>query len=315
MSRNRELPALFGGPGWSPRSASLKEELGTHWKSCGIDSEVARLRAVLLHRPGPELEESQAAQRVHMLEPLDLATARSEHELLAQAYREAGVEVHLVEPLERPRPNLMFVADLLVLTPEGAILGRPASEVRAGEERHAAAALARLGIPILASIRGEGVFEGADLAWLGPSDVLLAEGIRTNREGADQVESILRQMGVRTHRCRLPRGAMHLMGQLRFLNRIQALIWPARIDEHAISALRSFGYDLLEAPDEDEAVRQGMNFVTLDEDKVLMPAGRERTQRFLEANGIDCITVEVSELCKAAGAIGCLTGVLERRAE
>ena len=45
-------------------------------------------------------------------------------------------------------PNLMFVADLMFMTPEGAILGRPASTVRTGEERFVARRLAELGIAI-----------------------------------------------------------------------------------------------------------------------------------------------------------------------
>ncbi len=36
------------------------------------------------------------------------------------------------------------------------------------------------------------------------------------------------------------------------------------------------------------------------------------TQKFLEELGVNCVTVEVDELGKAAGAIGCLTGVLHR---
>ena len=39
-------------------------------------------------------------------------------------------------------PNLMFCADLFVMTPQGAILARPASDVRAGEERWVARGLA-----------------------------------------------------------------------------------------------------------------------------------------------------------------------------
>ena len=48
----------------------------------------------------------------------------------------------------------MFVADLMFMTPEGAILGRPASTVRAGEERLVARRLAELGVPILRVVRG-----------------------------------------------------------------------------------------------------------------------------------------------------------------
>jgi len=44
----------------------------------------------------------------------------------------------------------------------------------------------------------------------------------------------------------------------------------------------------------------------------LMVDGNPVTQAFYESLGITCHTVEVDELGKAAGAIGCLTGVLER---
>jgi hypothetical protein len=44
-----------------------------------------------------------------------------------------------------------------------------------------------------------------------------------------------------------------------------------------------------------------------------MAAGNPQTRAFLEAEGIVCQTVEVDELLKAAGRIGCLTGVLERK--
>jgi len=44
---------------------------------------------------------------------------------------------------------LMFVSDLMFMTPEGAVLARPASTVRAGEERWVARRLAELGVPIL----------------------------------------------------------------------------------------------------------------------------------------------------------------------
>ncbi|MFT5193409.1 MAG: arginine deiminase, partial [Candidatus Promineifilaceae bacterium] len=35
-------------------------------------------------------------------------------------------------------------------------------------------------------------------------------------------------------------------------------------------------------------------------------------QAFFESLGIECVTVEIDELSKAAGAIGCLSGVVER---
>ena len=305
--------AAYGGAGWSPRTASLRQEIGQVWGACGVTSEWSPLKAVLLHRPGAELEELADPDAVQMLSPLDADRAQHQHDALAQAYRDAGVAVHYVAPDETPPPNLMFVADLMFITPEGVVLGRPASTVRAGEERFVARRLAELGVPILRSVRGKGTFEGADAAWIDPQTVLLAIGLRTNAEGAAQVASLLREMEVEVISVGLPYGVMHLMGQLRFADRDLAIAWPGRVPHAAVEALRARGYTVLFLPDEGEAVRgMALNFVTLGPRWILMAAGNPITQAFYEDAGITCQTVEVDELIKAAGGIGCLTGVLER---
>ena len=66
---------------------------------------------------------------------------REQHDALSDAYRAAGVVVHYVEQGRIDKPNAMFVRDLMLMTP-GAIVTRPASTVRAGEERLVAEALA-----------------------------------------------------------------------------------------------------------------------------------------------------------------------------
>jgi N-dimethylarginine dimethylaminohydrolase len=234
---------------------------------------------------------------------------------LAQAYERAGVTVHYVDPAGPVPPNMMFVADLLFMTPEGAIVGRPASTVRAGEEVHVARRLTEVGIPILRTIRGTATFEGADAAWLDPFTVLLATGLRTNAEGAAQVTALLREMSVDVVQVGLPYGAMHLMGTLRFAGPDLAIAWPGRVPYAAVEALRARGYTVLFLPDAsgDETVRRmALNFVTLSARHILMAAGSAATQRFFESVGITCETVAVSELVKAAGGIACLTGVLER---
>jgi arginine deiminase len=80
-----------------------------------------------------------------------------------------------------------------------------------------------------------------------------------------------------------------------------------------VEALRERGYHVAFLPDEREA-RQGfaLNFVTLGPRRILMMAGNPITQAFYERHGIECRAVPGDELGKAAGAIGCLTGVLWR---
>lgn len=305
--------SAYGGAGWRPRTASTRDELGTLWSRCGINSEWAPLRAVLLHRPGPELGASADWDAVNMLAPLDLRRAQEQHDRLAQAYHDAGVAVAYLDPPERPAPNQMFMADLFFMTPEGAVLARPASAVRAGEERAAARRLVELGVPILRSVSGHGTFEGADAMWLDPQTVLVGRGLRTNDAGAAQLRAILGEQGVEVIQVDLPYGTMHLMGMLRIVDRDLAIAWPTRLAVRAVEALRARGYQVIFLPDLQEALSgAAMNSVTLGPRHILMPAGNPATQAFYERHGITCVTVPLDELAKAAGAAGCLTGILQR---
>lgn len=305
--------SAYGGPGWAPRPSSLAEEAGRIWGTFGQSTEWSDLKTVLMHRPGPELCTMQKPDAVLMLDRLDAQKTGVQHDALALAYRQAGIDVVYVDPAETRFPNQMFVADLMFMTPEGAILARPASAVRAGEERWVARRLSDLGVPILKSIRGRGTFEGADAAWINPATVLLGRGLRTNEEGACQVTTLLQEMKVRVIRIDLPCGTMHLMGMLRFVDHDFALAWPQRLAHVAVEALRDQGFAVHFIPDEAEAERGfALNFVTLGPQKILMPAGNPVTKSFYENLGITCLTVDVDELAKAAGAIGCLTGIIAR---
>ena len=306
------LAATYGGDGWSPRTKTLGQEMGSLWGDWGQGVDWAPLKAVLLHRPGPEVDDLTDPDAVQMLETIDVQRFRQEHDAMAQAYRNAGVAVHYLEPGEPVTPNSIFCADLFFMTPEGAILARPASTVRAGEERLVARRLAALDMPILMSVHGDGVFEGADAVWIDEGTAIVATGLRTNAEGADQVEWALRSIGADVVRVDLPYGSMHLMGTVRLAGSANAIGFPGRTPHRAVLALREHGYRLLWAPDRDELGRLALNFVTLGPNKVLMAAHCPRTQAMYEGAGIECTTVEIGELGKAAGGMGCLTGILKR---
>jgi len=308
------LTGAYGGEKWSPRTASFREDMVETWGDWGSGSECGTLRAVLLRRPGPELEAITDFDAVQMRSDLDPELARAQHDELAAAYRDAGVEVHYVEASRMDKPNSFFLRDLMLMTPEGAIITRPASTVRAGEERLVANALGRLGVPILMSVHGSGTFEGADVSWVDENLCFLAEGLRTNEEGANQVERMLREIGVRdVIRIGLPWGAMHLDGLLNFPDRDCAAIWPRRTPFKIVDMLKRRGFRILEVADEQEA--QGclpLNFVALAPGKILLPAGGLAMQRVYEAAGIECVTVEIGELIKAGGGIHCMSGFLKR---
>ncbi len=310
------LTAAYGGARWSARVASLREELGAVWGDVGVGSECGRLRAVLLHRPGPELDGIEDFDAVQMRADLLPSVARAQHDALADAYRAHGVVVHEVGATRPDKPNALFLRDLMLMTPEGAIICRSASTVRAGEEVAVAAALAALGSPIVATIRGDGTFEGADVAWVDRDLCFLAEGLRTNRSGADQVERTLREIGTReVVRVGLPYGAMHLDGVLSILDRDLAAVWRHRTPFSVVRTLREHGFRLIEVGPEDEVeaqTRLPLNGVALAPGVLLMPSGGDRLQAAYEAAGVEVHTVDVSELIKAGGGIHCMTGPVKR---
>lgn len=303
--------AAYGGEGWSQRTKAHVEEMGSIWRG-GLDTEWRPLKTVLLRRPGAEIavDDVNAAQQ---LEALDLARAQEEHDALAGAYSQAGVEVLHVPETFPAQPNRMFCADLFAMTREGAVLARPASTVRAGEEVAVAQALATARVPILRTLVDEATFEGADLMWLDPGTAILGLGLRTNRMAASMVEDVLALQDVDLIRVDMPFGTMHLMGMLRIADRDLAIAWPRRTPHAAVMALRSRGYrvEFLEITDEVEANR-ALNFVTLGPRKILMPAGNGTTKAWYESLGIEVLETPMYELRKAAGAVGCLTGVVAR---
>lgn len=303
--------AAYGGAGWSPRAASHAEEMGRVWTG-GIDSEWRPLKTVLLRRPGPEIvvDDVDAAQQ---LEALDLGRAQAEHDAMAEAYRAEGVTVLEVPEGAAATPNRIFCADLFAMTPQGAILGRPASTVRAGEEVAVAATLAAAGVPILRTLTGHATFEGADLMWLDPRTALLGLGLRTNDAAARQIGATLAEIGIDLIVADMPFGTMHLMGMLRMADRDLAIAWPRRTPHRAVVALRAHGYEVefLPATDEVQANR-ALNFVALGPRRILMPGGNAATRGWYESLGIEVVETPVTELRKAAGAVGCLTGVVAR---
>jgi N-dimethylarginine dimethylaminohydrolase len=301
-----------GGAGWLPRAGTFVEEMPEFWGDWGVSSEYGRLRAVLMRHPGEELDSVTDPNGVLWMEGMeDTNLARSQHTALAELYRAHGVTVHFVENGRLDRPNAHFVRDLMLMTPEGAIVTRPASRQRSGEERFVAEALGRLGVPVLMTIHGEGTFEGADVVLANPHLAILAEGMRTNRAGTDQVEWALRQVGYdQVVRVQLPLGTVHLDGVLSAVDRDLALVRFRETPLRAVEALREHGFRILEGSPEDQHMPE--NIVALAPGHLIMPAGNPRTKRLLEDAGCTIVEIELREIQKSGGAMHCMTGFLKR---
>lgn len=306
------MKATYGGPGFEFRNKTHAEDLGEHWLSCGARSSVSRLRHVLLARPPKSLAAIDDAEAWLMERIPDLAATQAAAGRLAAAWTGLGVEVSWIDTDGAP-PNILFAADLFFMTAEGAIVSRLAGQARAGEERFVAAALAGLGVPILATPTGSATFEGADALWLGEDTVLVGVGLRTNSAGADLVEDVLGRQGALVVRVEMPaNGAQHLLGVCTPLAEDLVLLRPQRASESLRAALGDTRCIELDEDDPEVSVARGNNLVAVAPGEVLMPTGAPRLRERIEAAGVTTHAVDVSPYLDAAGAIGCATGILRR---
>jgi N-dimethylarginine dimethylaminohydrolase len=306
--------SAHGGAGWIGREGTLRAELGTVWAACGVPAEYGRLRSVLMHRPGPEIEEIADHREALWLAPIDPGTAREQHDAFRAFYESHGVAVHLLGEADPAKPNSYFCRDVFCMSPDGAIISRMASAKRAGEERVAAAALARIGVPIAATISGDGLYEGADVVIANEDLVFVGQGMRSNRSGAEQVAAAFHRSGVpQVEIVQIPYGCGHIDGTLNLIDRDLALVMPTQLSYVVYETLRRHGFRIVDLPDLAEA-QGGMaiNLVPLAPGVVVMPAGNPLTRAALEREGVEVHEVEISELMKGGGAVHCMTGVIHR---
>ncbi|WP_342431643.1 arginine deiminase family protein [Neobacillus sp. FSL H8-0543] len=304
------------GERWFPAETSFSDELKDLWGNWYCDSEVGRLRSVLMHRPGIEIEDITVENFAdfRFRAPMNPVRARRQQDALADIYRAHGVQVHYVEGQREDKPNAMFMRDLLFMTPEGAIVCRPAITARRGEEKAVARTLSSLGVPIIKTINGDGFFEGASAMWINRETVVIGTGSRTNEAGALQVERELRNIGVTNIiRTQIPYGSIHLDGYMNMADKNKLVIFPWHTTYDCMNQLLDLGIELIELPYIDE-LKQGMslNFVALAPGKIVMPTGNEQTKNLFVQNRIEVIEVEMDEIINGWGAIHCMTAFLNR---
>ena len=141
----------------------------------GCTSDVGRLRVVLMHRPSDELSlvENKPMPEIGgfgdpekgwywMGRTLpDLPAMQAAHDALAKLLKAEGVEIVYVGDAAPGRMKQVYTRDSVIGVKGGAIVARLARRVRRGEELPVTRALAKAGCPILGTLHGEAVFEGA----------------------------------------------------------------------------------------------------------------------------------------------------------
>lgn len=291
----------------------FEEQIRDYWGDWGISSQCAPLKSVLLRRPGKEIDDF-GWEEARFREPIDPGKFREAHQRLVDVYEENGVKVYYLDEQREDRPNAVYCRDLMFMTPEGAIIARPALPVRRGEEVAMAKALAALQIPIVKTITGTGTFEGADCLWVDRKTAILARSSRTNEAGYNQVAHVLREQGVETIlTVPIPYTNAHLDGIMNFVDEDKAIVNTRQVPYDVVECLMNRGYNIIDAPNQDEArYSLGLNIVALRPGLVIQAQGNPQTKAALEKNGVQVISLDFDEILKGWGSVHCCSATLAR---
>ncbi len=278
----------------------------------GGQSMTAKLRRVLLRRPR---EEACARWREYgwRSEPSFSGLVR-ELEALGDLLASRGVEVVFGEPVAVDL-DAIYAFDPLLLSQRGAIVLRPGKELRRPEVAASAADMARLGIPLVATLSGDATAEGGDLLWLDERTLLAGRGYRTNAAGVESLRAALPEVEViefdlpHHHG---PAEVMHLLSLVNLVSQDLAAVYLPLAPVRLVELLHEREVRIVEVPD-DEFDSMGPNVFAVEPGVVVALERNRETARRLERLGVEVLTYEGAELSKGDGGPGCLARPLLRR--
>lgn len=279
----------------------------------GIDSEYGVLRDVLV---GPidyfEWRQTSALSRrsFRLGKHFDARGARAQYQEMLDAYRQAGVTCHTLEPDPR-LPYQLYARDSSVMTPWGAVITQMQSPWRRGEWAAALDFYLSRDIPLFEIVTA-GSFEGGDFVVARPGLVVCGcSGERTSEEALAQVQSWIEAEGWEFLVYRFDPFYLHLDCQFAMLAQGLAAICSAALEPEFIDALKARGLELIDVSHR-QALELGLNVVALGNDRVLMPAGNEELAAQCRAHGLEVLDPDLSMITPAGGGVHCICQPLRR---
>ena len=323
--RYNQTIKLFGAEA-EPAFETPEQQVAVWGRRWGCDSDVGRLRLVLMHRPGNEMNVIDPAKRIEEIgafgdpeagwywqsdEIPPLAEMQAQHDALVAALQNEGVEVVFLDGVADGRIKSCYTRDSAVAVKGGAVVCRMGPRLRRGEEAVATRTLANLGVPILRTIHSTGMIEGGSFAWIDAETAVLGRSIRVNEEGARQLEEVLATQGVELIRVDLAGYDIHIDGAFVMIDVGLALIDPERLPYPFLKRLEALGVRTIEITPADSSWI--VNCLAVRPGRVIMPEGASnRTLDLLARHGVEMVTLPYDKMALNGGGIHCSTCPLIR---
>jgi dimethylargininase len=218
----------------------------------------------------------------------------AEHRAYVDALRSAGVEVTTLAPLEQ-FPDSIFVEDPALVFSEAAVRLRPGAASRLGEAQELSATLAARFPQVLRL--SEGHADGGDIL-VTPKRVLIGLSARTDKAGAQALQSLLASIGRESQIVTTPAGTLHLKSDCALIDEETALATTELAESGILN-----GCKILVVPQEE---RSAANAVRVN-DVVLVRAGCLRTIDMLSKHGANVAPLPVAEIAKIDAGLSCMS--------
>ncbi|MEV4420811.1 dimethylargininase [Patulibacter sp. NPDC049589] len=248
------------------------------------------IRRALVRRPTERLAEGLLTHLDRR--PVDVELALRQWSGYVAALADHGWDVVEVPPAPA-YPDAHFVEDTVVLFGGLAVVARPATPERLGEQVATAGVLEALGYPT-AAVEGPGSLEGGDVLKVGRT-VYVGRGTRTTPGAVGQLRRLLTPRGLDVVAVPCPR-ALHLKSALTALPD-GTIVGHAPLVEDP-----SFFPRFVGVPD-----ALGAQVVDLGEGRILMSAAAPDSAAMYADRGYEVIAVDISEFEKLEGCVTCLS--------
>lgn len=222
--------------------------------------------------------------------------ALKQHENYTKALESCGVKVTILEAMEE-FPDACFVEDTAVLTKNCAIISNPGALSRQKESGYMVDTIKKFySDDKIEYITSPGTMEGGDVMMVG-NHFYIGLSARTNEEGCRQFIAALEKHGHTGSIVSLEK-VLHLKTGLAYLENNNLLVAGEFVDKEVFAKFNKIEIS------EDESYSANCIWVN---DKVLVPAGYEKTKSAIEKAGYEVITVDTSEYRKLDGGLSCLS--------
>jgi dimethylargininase len=228
--------------------------------------------------------------------PIDLEVARAQHRLYVDVLKNLGLNVVELPP-EADLPDSVFVEDTAFILPEAAVITRPGADSRKPETESVRRALSPY-VKLL-HVREPATVDGGDVLILG-KNIYVGRSTRSNNEVIQQLNELLGDYGYTVTGVKI-RDCLHLKSAVTRVDDETLLFNKNWVDPRHFKDFEWIEVD----PTEPYAA----NCLPIGE-FVIFPTAFPKTCTRLEECGYNVVTVDVSELAKAEGAVTCCSLII-----